>query len=114
MKKLIINIFIFIFIVMIFVNNVYALDPNSFKPSDMQGGDTLINKGNIIIGGIQVLGSAVSIIALIVMGIKYVVGSLEEKAQYKKTMLPYLIGAIFVFATSNIVNIIYNATTNFR
>ena len=31
----------------------------------------------------------------------------EEKAEYKKTMLPYLIGAVLVFATSNLIAIIY-------
>ena len=33
-------------------------------------------------------------------------GSVEEKAEYKKTMIPYVIGAILLFATSNLLGIV--------
>ena len=36
-------------------------------------------------------------------------GSVEEKAEYKKTLMPYIIGATFVFAASAIAGTIYNA-----
>lgn len=36
------------------------------------------------------------------------VGSAEEKAEYKKTMIPYLVGAILIFASTTIVNVVYN------
>ena len=35
-------------------------------------------------------------------------GSAEEKAEYKKTMLPYLIGAVIVFAASILVKWVYD------
>ena len=35
-------------------------------------------------------------------------GSAEEKAEYKKTLLPYIIGAAFVFAASTIASIIFS------
>ena len=34
-------------------------------------------------------------------------GSAEEKAEYKKTMIPYLVGAILIFAASNLASMIY-------
>ena len=34
-------------------------------------------------------------------------GSAEEKAEYKKTFIPYLIGAILVFAASNLASMIF-------
>lgn len=30
------------------------------------------------------------------------IGSAEEKAEYKKTMIPYLVGAVILFAAVNI------------
>ncbi len=39
------------------------------------------------------------------------IGSAEEKAEYKKTMIPYIIGAILIFASTTIVNIVYNLAT---
>lgn len=49
--------------------------------------------GNIL-GGVQIIGSAISVICLVVLGIKYMMGSVEEKANYKKTLVPYLLGTL--------------------
>ena len=35
-------------------------------------------------------------------------GSAEEKAEYKKTMIPYVVGAILLFAATTIANAVYN------
>ena len=32
----------------------------------------------------------------------------EEKAEYKKTMIPYIIGAVLIFAASNVAGMIYD------
>lgn len=65
----------------------------------------------VIITIVQVAGSIISVICLIVLGIKYMTGSVEQKAQYKKTLLPYVIGAGLLFATTNILGIIYSLAT---
>ena len=67
----------------------------------------MTNLGGKIIGTIQVLGIIIAIVVLLVLGIKYMVGSAEEKAEYKKTMMPYVVGALLIFAASTIVNILY-------
>lgn len=38
-------------------------------------------------------------------------GSAEEKAEYKKTLMPYVIGAALVFAASAIATVVYNFAT---
>ena len=35
-------------------------------------------------------------------------GSAEEKAEYKKSMMPYVIGAALIFASSALAQVIYN------
>lgn len=70
------------------------------------GGSRAVTLGNKLIGVLQQIGSIVSVIALVAMGIKYMVGSVEEKAEYKKTMIPYVIGAVLVFATTNVLAIV--------
>ena len=60
-----------------------------------------------------VTGTFVSVIALVIMGIKYMIGSAEEKSEYKKTMLPYVIGAFFLFAASALAQILYNVFSSF-
>ena len=36
------------------------------------------------------------------------IGSAEEKADYKKTMMPYIIGAVLRFGATTIANAVYN------
>ena len=76
-----------------------------------QSSNKVMDMRNKIIGAIQLIGSIVSVLTLVVLGIKYMTGSVEERAEYKKTMLPVLIGMILLFGTSTILNII-NALIN--
>lgn len=96
-----------IFLYTITSNATTIINPDDYKPSSNPGGSELTTKANLILGVIQVVGSIVSVIVLVVIGIKYVIGSAQEKAEYKKTMIPYLIGAVLLFAASNIVQVIY-------
>lgn len=110
--QLIILIFTFIMIMTISCNATYdpLEDPNSFKPGNISSEDANVITGrvNSIIGVIVTVGVIISAITLCILGIKYMVGSVEERAEYKKTMIPYIIGAVLLFATSSIVGIIAN------
>ena len=75
--------------------------------------DDLFNKGNADTGNLESVGAnivdivttigiIVAVVVLLVLGIKYMMGSASEKAEYKKTMIPYLIGAILIFGASAI------------
>ena len=87
-------------------------NPESFSPgSDGVSGATKVQDiGNRIIGIFQLIGTLASVIVLIVIGIKYMAGSIEERAEYKKTMMPYVIGALLVFGITNILGIVSNIT----
>lgn len=66
------------------------------------------NIGNQIIGIITTVGVVVAVIVLLILGIKYMMGSASEKAEYKKTMIPYLVGAILIFGASAITKVVVN------
>ena len=108
MKKSIkIAVVALIALAMIFVaTSVFA-----YRPSNV-GLDTN-NTGNIegvgfrITGIIRVVGTIIAVAMLIVLGIKYMMGSAEERAEYKKTLFPYFIGAILIFAAVNLADMIY-------
>lgn len=87
----------------------------SFSVDDMIGGDlpaeqqnTIDNVGQNIVTIIGTIGSIISVVVLVALGIKYMMGSTEEKAEYKKTLLPYVIGASLLFGASIFSSIIYN------
>ena len=73
--------------------------------SDKTGSATtsISGVGGKIIGIVQTAGTIFSVVVLVVLGIKYMMGSAEEKAEYKKTMVPYIIGAVIVLLAVNIV-----------
>ncbi len=103
--KIILIIF-FLFITIFTSTNVFAINPEEYRPPAIENGGKVQTIGNIIIGGIQFIGSIVSVIVLIIIGIKFLIGSAEEKAEYKELMTPYLIGALMLLGISNLLGII--------
>ena len=83
----------------------------TIEPNTSNAGD-ITKVGNKLMGVLQVIGILTAVIILMVLGIKYMMGSAEEKAEYKKTMMPYIIGAILIFAATTIANAIYSFVSN--
>ena len=71
------------------------------------------NFGSTLIGILQIAGTIAAVVILMVVGIKYMMGSAEEKAEYKKVMIPYIIGAVLLFAAPNLVRVVYSLSQNF-
>ncbi len=88
---------------------VEGVDPDTFSAkTGTEGTSAVQNMGNNLLGIISTAASVLAVIILIVLGIKYMMGSAEEKAEYKKTLLPYFIGAVFVFGAGIISTVIFN------
>ena len=51
---------------------------------------------NNIVGTLRVLGTVISVIALIIIGIRYMISSVDQRAQLKGVMWYYIIGAILI------------------
>ena len=108
-KKMRILIMILLIIIMMVPSNVFAY----------QGIDTNITIGNTdainssmgatsrIFGVLQVAGTIIAIIALIIIGMRYMFASVEQRAQMKGVIGYYVIGAILVFCTSNVLGFAY-------
>lgn len=86
-------------------------DLDSYKGSNADS-PTLVGKANNLLGLIQVVGIVISVVMIMAIGIKYMLGSVEEKAEYKSTLVPYLIGAFILFTGTTLPNIIYQFTKN--
>lgn len=86
-------------------------NPNDyFGPNWKSSSTKFRQKAEVILGIIRALGTIISVVAFLVMGVKYILGSVDEKVEYKERMIPYLIGFVMLFAISNIVGIIYDLT----
>lgn len=80
--------------------------------ADVESGD-MVSVAKTIIGIINIVGVVVAVVILLVLGIKYMMGSASEKAEYKKSMIPYLVGAFIIFAAPTLVNILVSLFGNF-
>lgn len=84
-------------------------NPDFYKPTDTTGNNKqFINIANVIIGTMRAVGTVISVVALMAIGLKFMMGTVAEKAAYKETMIPYLIGAVMLFTIPNILGILYD------
>lgn len=85
---------------------------DKYENNGVEGADVLRDKSNIIVGVLQAVGTVVAVIMLTIIAIKYMISSIEERAEYKQTMVPYIIGAASILIISNLVGLIYSIITN--
>lgn len=104
----IINALAIVLVLTLVLSNIaMAVNPATIT-GDTTGTTKITNVGKQIVGVVQVVGSVISVLMIVVLGIKYMLGSAEEKSEYKKTMVPYLIGAVLIFAASNLAGMVYS------
>ncbi len=111
-SKILFVVMILMSITLMTFNVNAAVDPSEYTGNEQYDTGGLSELGQNIIQIVSVIGSIASVIVLIILGIKYMMGSAEEKAEYKKTLLPYIIGAALVFAATSIAGIVFQFTTN--
>ena len=110
MNKKVVKIFSIVMIAIMLISvacTVFALTPEDIQPIDPNN-DKIQDIGGRIIGILQAVGIVLSVVVLIIIGLKYMMGSAEEKAEYKKTLMPYLIGAALIFTASAFAQVVYN------
>lgn len=114
-KKLFFRVLISIIIVAIFgimfSNIVSAWDPsNLFGEFENKHAANTENKVTDLMGAVinivSIVGAGIAIIMLVVVGIKYVSAAPEGKAEAKKDLTGYVIGAVILFATSGILQLL--------
>ena len=97
---------------MVLVSTSVFANADAYRPTDVQmdtsNTESVKDVGSSILGIIRVVGTIAAVGMLIVLGIKYMMGSAEERAEYKKTLFPYFIGAIMIFAATNLADMVYS------
>lgn len=116
MKKIlkIITIFSLLAILLaLLVNPVLAsvaINPDDYNvglPSATSEHRALEMAGKVL-GVIRNVGIIAAVIILSIIGLKYMVGSLDEKANYKENFRVYIIGCALLVACTTIPSIIYS------
>lgn len=89
------------------------VDTVTKNASDNSGAAKSVNN---ILGAIltivQVVGTGVAVIMLVVLAIKYISAAPGDKADIKKHAVVYVVGAVVLFAASGILQIVKNFASN--
>lgn len=113
-----------IFLIMIFCMNVMSYATGW----DVKNFDGLMNSGTngsvisstksvvgTIINVIRIVGTGIAIIMLTYVAIKYMSAAPNEKAEFKKSATGFIVGAVILFATTQILGVIADfATLNIK
>lgn len=82
-----------------------GFEPIEPKPAGTAG-EKVTNTAGQILTIVRIVGMAVAVIMLTILGIKYVAASPNEKADYKKGMTVYVVGAVLLFGASALLSVI--------
>ena len=91
-----------------------ADDPDAYKPGELETSATLLKLGGIITGALKIIGIIAAVVTLVILGIKYMTGTIAEKAEYKKTMIPYIVGAVFLCIGGVLIELIFKLVAGLR
>lgn len=86
--------------------NVLAVNPDKYAPSQEINSTAFLNKAGTVLGWIKYLGILIAVIVLTIIGLKYLFGSVEGKAEYKKSMAPYVLGCFLLMGVSLVIALI--------
>lgn len=118
LKKIIVVTLISL-LVFVFINTVvFSVDGkdeinNFFNSStDSKLPDTVKSLGGTVITIFQVVATGVALIMLIVLAMKYMLSSPEDRATIKKHAVIYVVGAVCLFAATGILEIFEKFSAN--
>jgi len=111
MKKLIMKkslLIIFVVLLLISISTIsLAVSLPDIRPNvNTPGANQVKSVAQIILGIVQIIAVAVAVVMLVVMAIKYMAAAPSEKADIKKGLIAYVIGALILFSGAGVLNII--------
>ena len=124
LNRIIIIVFIiftlmYVFSTLFCISNASSEMLNTFREIDNKGDNTNSSAmvysvvGTILIT-LQVVAVGVALIVLVILAIKYLVASPGDKAEIKKNMIVYTVGALTVFASASILKLIQQFVSQFN
>lgn len=85
------------------------LTPENYSPGDGEIDNVVVTRyGTRLFNFLYVIAVIVSVIMLMYVGLKYIVGSVSEKAEYKKNLIPMAVGALLVTFLLTIIRMVIN------
>lgn len=87
-------------------------DPNTIISGAESGGNEMGDELNSVTGtiinwlwGISIV---IAVVVVMIIGIKFIIGSTQEKAEYKKSLIPLVVGVILVVFATTLVKFLFS------
>ena len=110
--KIITSILIIILLMGFVATTVHAaggeIKPGDITPTFSSDDGGLTEKASQIMGFIRNICVVGGVIILMFLGLKYMMGSVEEKADYKKSLIPLVVGILVVMSATTIMSFVVN------
>jgi len=90
-----------------------AIAPGTMTPTYDVNMTGLQNAGQSVLGVIRNIAVIGGVIIIAILGIKFMLGSAEERAEYKKSFIPLIVGIIVVMGATTIAVFIFDMAGNF-
>lgn len=118
------TIFILCLVIVILLS-IYNITYATTIDSVIEGGDSFIDAGqssthlglnwngiedasDIIFNTLVTIGVVVAVIVSTFLGIKFIMGSVEEKAEIKQSLIPFVVGCVIIFGAFGIWKLVTN------
>lgn len=88
------------------------LEPENYSPNGQIDSTTVERYSTRFFKFLYAITIIVAVIMIMFVGLKYVTGSVSEKAEYKKNLVPMAIGAFLVAFLVTIIRIIMNTASS--
>lgn len=82
------------------------IDTGKIKAEDKIKQDNLQKMSNTLYNILLVTGILIALIVGMILGIKFIMGGIEEKAEIKTMIIPYIVGCVVVFGAFTIWKIV--------
>lgn len=112
---------LFLLILLIFSTTTYVqadivIKPDEYKPEKItaQEGGRAIEMAGKILRIVRTLGVVAAMVVLSIIGLKYMLASLDEKANYKENMIPYIVGCALLVLCTTLPSIIYSIVQKYE
>lgn len=124
MNKKTVEKILFIFTLILVLTTIFTIkslansdlvDPSDYKPntskSDAYGKNTgdsakIYEIGAKVVKILRNVSAAIAVLTITIVGFRYMLGSVEQRAEYKETMKPIIIGCILIAGLSSILSVI--------
>ena len=114
MKKFtkILTVVLLVAIIVMTVSNVFAAGTilnqieNSANSANVDT-SSIAGMAGTIIAYLRNAAVIIGVIIIIILGIKYMTGSVEEKAGYQKSFIPLIVGIVVVVAATSIASFLF-------